>query len=130
MSGGKPSGIRGRQNAGGTDSWWVWLAKNGLGYASSVENEDGTFSYYYDKYQLEDAYNDFVSFWSENFGPENAPSFPEWLDWFMSAVGDSGYTYKNNTYHFVPIGNILPLFFITLIYAIILFVKRNKTAQL
>jgi hypothetical protein len=71
-----------------------------------------------------------MEYWSENFGPENAPSFPEWLDWFMAATGENGYTYRNNTYHFVPLGNILPLLLMALIYMMILFVKRNKTAKL
>jgi hypothetical protein len=104
---------------------------NGTSFAGNkVDNGDGTYSYYYDKYQLEDAYNNFISYWNKNFGPENAPSFPEWLDWFMSATGDSGYTYKNNMYYFVPIGNILPLLLMSILYMIILFVERNKTAQL
>ena len=129
--GARPSTIRGRQNASGTDAWWNWLAMKGLGFAgSTVDNGDGTHSYYYDKYQLENAYNDFMEYWSKNFGPENAPSFPEWLDWFMAATGENGYTYRNNTYHFVPLGNILPLLLMALIYMMILFVKRNKTAKL
>lgn len=123
--------VRGKQNVTGADSWWIWLAMNGTSFAGNkVDNGDGTYSYYYDKYQLEDAYNNFISYWNKNFGPENAPSFPEWLDWFMSATGDSGYTYKNNMYYFVPIGNILPLLLMSILYMIILFVKRNKTAQL
>ena len=125
------NGVRGKQNVTGTDSWWIWLAMNGTGFAGNkVDNGDGTYSYYYDKHQLEDAYNSFMSYWSKNFDPENAPTFTEWLDWFMLATGDSGYTYKNNMYYFVPIGHILPLLFMSILYMIILFVKRNKTAQL
>ena len=37
---------------------------------------------------------------------------------------------KNWTYQFVPVGNILPLVLMAILYMIILFVKRNKTAQL
>ena len=55
-------------------------------------------------------------------------SYAEWLKWLMSQTTHNG---KNgNTYSFVPVGNILPLLLMALLYLIILFVNRNKTAQL
>ena len=123
------SGINNRQNAAGTNSWWVWLAMNGSGYGTSVDNGDGTYSYYYSRTDLEAAYNDFMQYWSENFGPENAPLLEEWLSWFMSATGELGYTYKDNIYYYLPVGSILPLFFCALLYLVFMSLEFLKTTK-
>jgi hypothetical protein len=47
----------------------------------------------------------------------------------MQSKGNA-YSGTYGTYEFVPVGNILPLLLMALMYMIVLFVKRNKTAQL
>ena len=131
--GSTPSGIRGRQNLGPgnvEDTWLNWLGLYGQGYGSYDEE---TNTYTYDQYQLRSAYDAFCLAWNETMGKK--PTWDEWLAWFMASEGDgNGYTWndgKNNwTYQFVPVGNILPLVLMAILYMIILFVKRNKTAQL
>ena len=130
--GSTPSGIRGRQNAtpGVGQTWLNWLAMYGGSYGS-YDSETGT--WYYDTYQLRKAYDAFCATWNESMGKK--PTWDEWLAWFMASEGDgNGFDWsdgdKNWTYQFVPVGNILPLVLMAILYMIILFVKRNKTAQL
>ena len=132
MSGGKPSGVRGRQNAtpGVGQTWLNWLAMYGGSYG---RYDSETRTWYYDTYQLRAAYDAFCAAWNETMGKK--PTWDEWLAWFMASEGDgNGFDWsdgeKNWTYQFVPVGNILPLVLMSILYMIILFVKRNKTAQL
>ena len=65
------------------------------------------------------------------------PTFDEWWDWYSSTMyggiygefGDGSY-YQYGNYLFTPVGDVLPLVLLALMYMIILFVKRNKTVQL
>ena len=132
MSGSKPSGVRGRQNAapGVGQTWLNWLAMYGGSYG---RYDESTGTWYYDTYQLRAAYDAFCAAWNESMGKK--PTWDEWLAWFMASEGDgNGFDWsdgdKNWTYQFVPVGNILPLVLMAILYMIILFVKRNKTAQL
>ena len=132
-SGARRSGITGRQNLGPgqvEDTWLNWLALWGREYGKF---DEGTDTWYYDQYQLRSAYDAFCASWNETMGKK--PTWDEWLAWFMASEGEGqGFAWSdgtnNWTYQFVPIGNILPLLLMTLLYMVILFVKRNKTAQL
>ena len=136
--GSTPNGIRGRQNAGpgssAYDSWLEWLRKYGASYGTSGEGENSW------EFDNEGAYNAFLAWFRYTYGqdydPENpsggmsvpAITYEQWLTWFTSHGGT--HTYGDYTFKFTPIGNILPLILMALMYMIILFVKRNKTAQL
>ena len=130
MSSGQPNGVRGRQNAapGVGQTWLNWLAMYGGSYG---RYDESTSTWYYDTYQLRAAYDAFCAAWNETMGKK--PTWDEWLAWFMASEGN-GFDWsdgdKNWTYQFVPVGNILPLVLMAILYMIILFVKRNKTAQL
>ena len=120
--------VRGKQNAipNFYDSWLKWLAEN-----EQKEGGWGKFSngmYTYTEEQLRAAWQA----WIDSQGGEYVPgmnSFDAWWEW-MLAGGYDGYKYGDYTYRWVPVGDILPLILAALLYMIILFVKRNKTAQL
>ena len=124
------SGINNRQNAGPghvEDSWLNWLAMFGTGFGTYDES---THSYTYDQYQLRAAYDAFCQAWNETMGKK--PTWDEWLAWFMGSEG-SGYIWSDGTqdytYSFLPVGNILPLLVIVLLYITFLsfrFLKTNK----
>jgi hypothetical protein len=69
------------------------------------------------------------------------PSFWAFFDWFynnaqanggslnLGWIGTDGEN-QSFTVNWVPVGNVLPLLLMVLVYAIILFVKRKKAAQL
>jgi hypothetical protein len=117
------------------DDWLNWLGKNGSQYGSEGENG----SWGFDIYQLEKAYLAWRAAWCKqsNLDEKLAPSFDDFLNWFWSNEGNHIYGWTNSdgtsgstNLYWVPVGGILPLLLMALLYAIILFVKRNKTIQL
>ena len=137
--GSTPRGVRGRQNAmpGLDDGWWQWLDQwikgNGSKYGQGTLGEDGYYSdgYHLDRNEMTEAYNDFINnYWNEGMG--DPPSFEDWWDWYSSAMYANGgeYNYNGHRYFWTPVGDILPLVLMAMLYMIILFVKRNKTVQL
>ena len=121
--------VRGKQMLGAVeDTWLNWLALWGQQYG---KYDDTTGTWYYDQYDLRKAYDAFCATWNETMGKK--PTWEEWLSWFMASETD-GFKWSDGTnewtYHFLPVGGIYPLLLIALLYMIILFVKRNKTAQL
>ena len=123
--------VRGKQNAMPNfyDDWLKWLAEN-----EKTEGGWGTYNngmYTYTEEQLRAAHAAWLAWLKEN-GSAVTPgmsSFDAWWEW-MLAGGYDGYKYGDYTYRWVPVGDILPLILAALLYMIILFVKRNKTAQL
>lgn len=143
---GGPRAMRGRQNVGsmgggstgaGTaieNSWLAWMANYGIGMDGVTPNEDG--SYGFDYYQLQNAYKEWVAWWKTwNMGSD-CPSFDDFLTWFWKNDGKHSWTgdptNENSTIfmHWVPVGDILPLLLMAMLYALIFFVRRNKTIQL
>lgn len=114
-----PNRIGGRQNApGGLGNTWLnWLYEN---YSTSTTFNDQT---------AYDAWLAMYAAWESGVMAGDCPTYEEFLAW-LKAGGEDGYTKNDRTYKYLPVGGILPLFLMALIYAIILFVKRNKTAQL
>ena len=143
MSSGQPSGIRGRQNASESDPWfstmwWNWLDwqynEDGSGYSDEGRfgtYDDGTGTWYFSHQDAYAAYDAWCAYMVSKgmANKEDLPTLEEWMNWFMKSKGNA-YSGKYGTYSFVPVGNILPLLLMALMYMIILFVKRNKTAQL
>ena len=144
-----PRGMRGRRGVGsmgsiggGTtgegysgieNSWLSWLANSGLGYSGS--QVDG--SYGFNIYQLQDAYDAWLQWWiSTEMGgetPDEYPSFDEFLSWFWKNDGQhtwSGGPDSSISMHWVPVGDVLPLLVLAMLYVVIFFVRRNKTIQL
>lgn len=131
FGGGSRSNVRGRQNAlGFNDSWWkwfdTWVRNNGADYY-----DDETKAYYFDRYSLESVYDAFLAnFWNSGMGEE--PSFDEWLDWYQEAMNNSNgyydYYYGNefNRYYWVPVGDILPLLLIVLLYVLFIAIKSKS----
>ena len=131
MFGGNRSNVRGRQNAAGFgDSWWVWfdnwVNKYGLNYYKGTDDEAG---YYFSRSSLQDVYDQFVAdFWNSGMG--DPPTFDDWLDWYQSAMGDPGYyDYGDRRYFWVPVGDILPLLLIALLYIVTMYLRRKSRTQ-
>jgi hypothetical protein len=127
-TGGAKRGIGGRKNAAPSfnDPWWKWFDTWMSEYGDTYSTGEG--SYTFDRYSLESAYNDFIStFWNSGMG--NAPSFGEWLDWYISATGENGYHYNNtNWYFWQPVGDIWPLFVMMLLYAGYVMLRKRKAS--
>ena len=140
-SGGSPDGDNWDNSNGFGDTWLIWLreylkSENGEGYKGEGDNVYGL-----DYYQLKELYDIWYQQWSQANMGNNPPSFWDFFDWFydnaqanggslnLGWIGTDG-SNQSITVNWVPVGNVLPLLLMALVYMIILFVKRNKTAQL
>lgn len=125
---GNPLGLRGRLSAPTLgDPWWNWLSDwvGENGYAGTGKEGSDGFDYYFDRYDLQGAYEDFINYyWNSSLG--DPPSFNEWLDWFMSSTGNDGYQIGDDTYHWLPVGDVWPLVVMLLFYAGYVFVRKRK----
>lgn len=123
-----PRAMRGRLNAPTLgDPWWNWLSDwvGNTGYTGTGKEGSDGFDYYFDYYDLRGAYNDFINnYWNSSLGER--PSFDEWLDWFMSSTGNDGYQIGDDTYHWLPVGDVWPLVVMLLLYAGYVFVRKRK----
>ena len=137
MFGGGRMGVRGRQNTSTGDAWWIWLDKwlatNGSGIGSGEDLGNGYWSdYYFNEQALENAYNDFINnYWNPVMGGD-ASSFPyeEWKKWFFASLGESGsYTYNGHNYYWMPVGDIIPLLLIALLYIVAMYLRSRSRNQ-
>ena len=123
MFGGGRMGVRGRQNLGEDmsstyEDWLRWFDQVGWSYGTANGN-----SYSYNDTQALKAYNAWVATLSDDMP---VPSYPEWLSWFMGN-GGSHTSGSGNTYSYVPVGGILPLLLIALLYVLFVVIKSLKS---
>ncbi|MBR5574153.1 MAG: hypothetical protein IKW35_06630 [Paludibacteraceae bacterium] len=125
FGGGSRMGVRGRQNAGpgnNESNWLNWLALNGKNFGSLV---DGVWML--DVYALRNAYDEYCRGWNETMGGK-MPTWDEWLAWFMGSE-DSPFVWSDgensSSYQFLPVGDILPLFFLALLYVLFVAIKKS-----
>ena len=133
MFGGGRMGVRGRQNADGFGAaWWVWFntwaTTNGSSYS------DGQGNYYFDEGTLREVYQDFISnYWNSGMG--DAPEFEDWLEWYQDYTTNNAngyYVYNGKNYYWgslTPIGDILPLLLIALLYIVTMYLRMKSRTQ-
>ena len=131
------SNVRGRKNGaptvGGND-WWFWLDQwvktNGTDYGQGTQGEDGYYDggYLLDKEQIEEAYQDFLSGWTAGMGEPPTPE--QWWDWYYKYMYANGgeYWYNGHRYFWTPVGDIIPLVLLALLYVVFLML-RTVTLQ-
>ena len=133
FGGGSRMGVRGRQNADGFGAaWWVWFntwaTTNGRSYS------DGQGNYYFDEGTLREVYQDFISnYWNSGMG--EAPLFEDWLGWYQTYTNTENgyYSYDDNNYYWgslTPVGDILPLLLIALLYMLFVAIKSKSLKSL
>ena len=59
---------------------------------------------------------------------ESKPTFEQWLAW-MEQGGESGYNYNNNWYKMAPVGDILPLLLLALLYIVAMYLRSKSRTQ-
>ena len=127
FGGGSRMGVRGRQNTGEDmestyANWLRWFDQVGWSYGTANGN-----NYSYDSTQAQNAYNAWVASLSD-FMP--VPSYEVWLSWFMGNGGTHTSESSGNTYSFVPVGDILPLLLIALLYVLFVAIKSKSLKSL
>ena len=131
FGGGSRMGVRGRQNSGLTDSWLDWLYRYGFSFGTQSGDAENGYYYTFTEEQLRNAYNDYITnYWDPMWHPgESKPTFEQWLAW-MEQGGESGYNYNNNWYMMAPVGDILPLLLIALLYLVFVAIKSKSLKSL
>ena len=121
------AGVRGRMNSGNAPTveytWLNWLAMNGhtFGY------KDGD-TWYFDETALWNAWKAFCDSWNETMGKK--PTWEEWLAWFRPSGEGDGYEWDDGTkYSFLPVGDVLPLFLLALLYIAFILSKSLRTIK-
>ena len=124
------AGITGRRNAGVTDSWLDWFYRYGYSYGTQSGSEETGWIYTFSNDQLEAAYNDYINnYWDPMWHPgESAPTFDQWLAWLQND-GNGGYEYNGNWYMMAPVGDILPLLLLALLYVVAMYLRSKVRAQ-
>ena len=120
-------GVRGRQNLGNVeDTWLNWLALNGEDFGIEVNGV-----WMLDIHALRNAYDAYCATWNEGMGKK--PTWDEWLAWFMGSE-DSPYVWSDgessSSYQFLPVGDILPLLLIALLYMLFVTIKSKSLKSL
>ena len=147
MFGGNRSNVRGKQNAVGMDeAWWIWLDKwlvkdtdgDGVANGADMGNGDkGADGYYTEGYginqsDLDKAYEDFKN-WCWNQGMAVIPSKEQWYEWYYSTVVEDHngwYEFNGHYYFWTPVGDILPLLLIALLYVLFVAIKSKSLKSL
>ena len=131
FGGGSRSNVRGRQNANGShdNSWRMWLLYTwlpGMTNGWGTQGADG--NWYITEDDLLAAYNAFISGWNSTMGggEGDAPTWEEWLAWFDPYGSGSGLSLGDNTYYWVPVGDLSPLFLLAFLYIVFVMLKSQK----
>ena len=110
-------------------NWLNWLER--FGHLFGQNKGDGVYDF-----DNKEAWEAFLVWYESVYGRPYDESnnvtppeftYQQWLSWFMSNGGT--HSSGNQTFNFIPVGNVLPLLLMALVYMILLFVKRNKIAQ-
>ena len=121
------AGVRGRMNSGNEptveETWLNWLAMNGHTFG----HNDGD-TWYFDETALRKAWEAFCASWNETMGKK--PTWEEWLAWFRPSGEGDGYEWDDGTkYSFLPVGDVLPLFLLALMYIAFILSKSLKSVN-
>ncbi|MBQ5388169.1 MAG: hypothetical protein IIU55_03735 [Paludibacteraceae bacterium] len=122
MGGGR-SGISGRKKSGNTNSLLDWLSRNWVDdkYGTKTGSDADGWYYTVTYSGLQAAYEDYVNnYWDPMWGP--APDIDEWITWFQNG-GEAGYEYNGNWYKMLPVGDIVPLLLLALLYVVFLMLR-------
>lgn len=128
-SGGNTISVTSRKNAlTFNDPWWNWFNSWVSTYGEDYATDEG---YTFDRYTLNDAYEDFLAtYWNAGMGVP--PSYEEWLDWYQQAIidGEGSHKWGNNTYLWQPVGSVMPLIAMALVYIILVALRRRRMAKI
>ena len=139
MFGSSRIGIRSRQNGGsndngadGYDAWLRWLRSLGYRFGDQTEGYNYTFT-------TDQSYAAFCVWYKAQTGKDYDPNNPlatpeftyeDWLAWIASGT-DGMHNFQGWTFQFLtPVGDILPLLLLALLYVLFLVVKSKSFTSL
>ena len=119
------SGEEGDDDGSAYESWLHWMSIHGWKFGT--QNGDNTWDY-----DNEATWNAFLVWYKSVYGKDYKPDDPmtppeftyeEWLKWFTSNGGS--HNYDGWTFNFTPVGDVLPLIILAILYAAFLIMKRR-----
>lgn len=139
-TGGASRGISGRKNAppsyggdgnpndnqNGDESGWgsTWL-----NWLDNIYGETGDRAFTW--YELEGLYEQWRAAYVKNNPGAIPPTIDEWMAWFYGTSGDLTHIGgSGNEYTFLPVGDIMPILIMALMYIGIIAVRRYRKSQL
>ena len=138
FGGGSRMGVRGRFNAPGNngatgyDSWLLWLKSLGYNFGDNTDGNNYTFT-------TDQSYAAFCAWYKAQTGKDYDPNNPlvvpeftyeDWLAWIASGT-DGMHNFQGWTFQFLtPVGDILPLLLLALLYVLFLVVKSKSFTSL
>lgn len=128
FGGGSRMGVRGRQNGADlTDSWFEWMLDWLM--ANNGPINDGSGWYFNDDY-LDALYAAFLARWEAGgFVGVQPPTQADFEAWFLAGVGESGGKFSENNIYWAPVGDILPLLLIALLYVVAMYLRTKFRTQ-
>ena len=117
------SGEEGDDEGSAYESWLRWMSIHGWKFGA--QNGDNTWDY-----DNEESWNAFLVWYKSVYGKDYNPDDPltppeftyaEWLKWFTSNGGS--HKYENWTFNFTPVGDVLPLVILALLYVVIILIR-------
>ena len=119
------SGEEGDDEGSAYESWLHWMSIHGWKFGA--QNGDNTWDY-----DNEESWNAFLVWYKSVYGKDYNPDDPltppeftyaEWLKWFTSNGGS--HKYENWTFNFTPVGDVLPLVILALLYVVIILIRSG-----
>lgn len=118
---GDPDDNQNGDESGWGSTWLNWL-DNRYG-----ETGDRAFTWY----ELEELYDQWRAAYVNNNPGAIPPTIDEWMAWFYGTSGDLTHTGgSGNEYTFLPVGDIMPILIMALMYIGIIAVRRYRKSQL
>jgi hypothetical protein len=110
-------------------NWLNWMTLHGWKFGTT--GGEGIWNF-----GNEETYNAFLAWYKAFTGHDYDPNDPttdpqftydQWIKWFTSNGGS--HTDGSNTYNFTPVGDILPLVLIALIYLLFMVLRRRHVEE-
>jgi hypothetical protein len=117
---GDPDDNQNGDESGWGSTWLNWLDNKYAGMGNQA----------FTWYQLEDLYGQWRDAYVKNNPGAIPPTIDEWMAWFYGTSGDLTHIGDKNEYTFLPIGDIIPILVMALMYIGVIAVRRYRKSQL
>ena len=124
------SGEEGDDDGNAYESWLQWMYKYGNLYGKEDDDEDNAWVFGDDE-SMKAFLAWYLATYNEPYDESGAVTpkvtYEQWVSWFKT--NGSSHYYNGNAYYYIPVGNILPLLMLALVYVVCVRMRRRKAIQ-
>ena len=124
------SGEEGDDDGNSYESWLQWMYKYGNLYGKEDDDEDNAWVFGDDE-SMKAFLAWYLATYNEPYDESGAVTpkvtYEQWVSWFKT--NGSSHYYNGNAYYYIPVGNILPLLMLALVYVVCVRMRRRKAIQ-